>query len=58
MKILTKEEAHKKCEFVYIECDCGFHLALDATYIEQVDDIVMTCPSCLIIDNINTKKIT
>ena len=29
-----------------IECDCGFHLGVDATYLEQVGDIIISCPSC------------
>ena len=29
-----------------IECDCGFHIGLDATYLIQVDDIEIPCPSC------------
>ena len=47
MKILTTEEAFEKCEFVFIEHDCGFHLALDATYLEQVANIVLNCPAYL-----------
>ena len=29
-----------------IECDCGFHIGLDATYLDQVDSIDTMCPSC------------
>ena len=29
-----------------IECDCGFHLGLDATYLDQVGDFICSCPSC------------
>jgi hypothetical protein len=29
-----------------IECDCGFHLGLDATYLDQVGDFEIPCPSC------------
>ena len=35
-----------KVELEVVECDCGFHLGLDATYLEQVGDFVITCPSC------------
>ena len=29
------------------ECTCGFHLAVDATYLEQVGTIIdIPCPSC------------
>lgn len=34
-----------------IECDCGFHIGLDATYLDQVGEIAITCPACkMIID--------
>lgn len=46
MKRLTKEEANEVMELEYVECDCGFHLALDASYLDQVDDIKINCPSC------------
>ena len=29
-----------------IECDCGFHIGIDATFLEQVGDTKITCPSC------------
>lgn len=29
-----------------IECDCGFHIGLDATYLDQVDGIDIQCPNC------------
>jgi len=29
-----------------VECGCGFHLGIDATYLEQVDGIGIKCPSC------------
>ena len=29
-----------------IECDCGFHIGLDATYLFQVNEIEINCPSC------------
>ena len=35
-----------KVELEIIECDCGFHLGLDSTYLDQVADIFMSCPSC------------
>jgi hypothetical protein len=38
-----------KAELELIECDCGFHLAVDSTYIEQVAiSIYLDCPACLI----------
>ena len=29
-----------------IECDCGFHIGLDATYLGQISDFKIKCPSC------------
>lgn len=29
-----------------IECDCGFHLGLDVSYLTQIDDVRVECPSC------------
>lgn len=28
------------------ECECGFHLGIDATYLEQVTPVKIKCPSC------------
>lgn len=28
------------------ECDCGFHVGFDTTFLDQVGDITFTCPSC------------
>lgn len=27
-------------------CECGFHIGIDATYIDQVDKVIMKCPGC------------
>jgi hypothetical protein len=29
-----------------VECDCGYHVGIDATYLEQVGDFLMSCPAC------------
>jgi len=30
-----------------IECQCGFHIGIDETYLEQVKQFVsISCPSC------------
>ena len=29
------------------ECECGFHIGLDSTYIEHVGHIEIECPNCL-----------
>lgn len=36
----------KKYSFEVIECECGFHIGLDATYLDQVADIDIKCPAC------------
>lgn len=46
MKRLTRPEANIRMELEYIECDCGFHLGVDATFVDQVGDFVIKCPSC------------
>lgn len=28
------------------ECQCGFHFAVDCTYLDQVGDVMFDCPSC------------
>lgn len=42
-------------EMEVIECDCGYHLGVDASYLMQVGDFITICPSCK--STINTKKI-
>jgi len=37
-----------------VECDCGYHMGIDATYLDQVDDFIAPCPSCNAL--INTSK--
>jgi hypothetical protein len=34
------------CVISIYQCSCGFHLGLDATYIDQVAEIKIKCPSC------------
>ena len=29
-----------------IECDCGFHLGIDATFLDQLGDLIFDCPVC------------
>ena len=29
-----------------VECDCGYHMGIDATYIDQVEDFKTKCPAC------------
>jgi len=36
-----------KCSLEIVECGgCGFHMGIDATYLEQVDGVDIPCPSC------------
>ena len=49
-KVMTKEEANEKCELVYIETESGFHIALDLTYMEQVEEFKITLPTGEVID--------
>lgn len=45
MKYL-EQVSGKACELEVVECDCGFHLGVDASYLEQVGNTLVTCPSC------------
>jgi len=50
-----KEIKQTDAELLVIECDCGFHLGLDASYLEQVHYIKIACPSCgMVIDSRET----
>ena len=33
-------------ELEVVECDCGYHLGIDATYLLQVEDFITKCPAC------------
>ena len=46
MKRLKSVE-NEQVQLEIVECDCGFHLGVDATYLDQVGDFVIRCPSCL-----------
>lgn len=34
------------CELITIECECGYHMGIDFTFIDQVTDFETLCPSC------------
>lgn len=34
------------CELITIECECGYHMGIDYSYVEQVSDFKTLCPSC------------
>ncbi len=35
-----------KVSLEVFECDCGFHMGLDSSYLDQVGDIEIACPAC------------
>ena len=35
-----------KCEIEVIECDCGYHMGIDSSFLEQVGHFKTRCPSC------------
>lgn len=45
MKRLNSIETDQYSLEVY-ECQCGFHIGLDFTYIDQIGDICVFCPNC------------
>lgn len=45
MKRLSSVE-NDQVQLEIMQCDCGFHLGVDATYLDQVGDFVIECPSC------------
>ena len=45
MKRLDSVETGK-VQLEVVECDCGYHMGVDATYLDQVGDFVTECPSC------------
>ena len=45
MKRLPSIETNK-IQLEVVECDCGYHMGIDATYLNQVGDFITTCPSC------------
>jgi len=43
-KCITEE--NNKYDLEVFECTCGFHMGIDASYLEQFGDIEMDCPAC------------
>jgi hypothetical protein len=35
-----------KISLEVFECRCGFHLGLDASFLDQVKELTIKCPSC------------
>lgn len=50
MKELTQAEAQDKMELVYIEMPSGFHIAIDSTYLDQVEDFKIVLPTGEVLD--------
>jgi hypothetical protein len=53
-EIIPEKEALNKCELLYIETSSGFHIGLDATYLDQEEDFKILLPTG---ELINTKKL-
>jgi len=54
MKRLDSVE-NDQVQLEVIECDCGYHMGIDATYLDQISDFITRCPSCQA--EIDTSKI-
>lgn len=54
MKRLNSIE-NETVQLEVIECDCGYHMGIDATFLDQVGDFKTVCPSCG--KEIDTEKI-
>ena len=57
MKYLSPIETDEY-SLIVIECDCGMHIGLDFSYIDQVNDININCPNCnKIITSLNDEEV-
>lgn len=45
IKLLNPTET-EEYSLEVVECGCGFHIGIDATYLDQVGPIDIECPSC------------
>jgi len=45
MKRLNSVE-NEQVQLEVVECDCGYHMGIDATYLDQVGELVIPCPCC------------
>jgi len=45
MRLLSPVET-EEYSLEVIECGCGFHIGIDASYIDQVGPVDIECPSC------------
>lgn len=45
VKIIDNYDSDR-CSMEVVECQCGYHLGVDASFVEQVGGITTVCPSC------------
>jgi len=45
MKLIGSIETEQFSLTIY-ECGCGFHIGIDNTYMDQVEGVIIECPSC------------
>jgi len=50
-KQLTEEEARDKTEMIYVEMESGFHIAVDHTYMDQVEEFKLLLPTGEVLDS-------
>lgn len=36
----------EQVSLIVVECQCGYHMGIDFSYVDQVRDVVIPCPSC------------
>ena len=56
MTELTQEQVREKCDLIYIEMPSGLHIAIDATYIEQVEHFKVKLPTGEVLNTRKLKK--
>jgi hypothetical protein len=54
LKELSKQEADTTMELIYIQTPSGFHIGIDATYVDQVGDFEIILPT---FEKISTKNL-
>jgi len=45
MKRLQSLE-NSQVQLEVVECNCGYHMGIDVTYLDQVGDFKIACPAC------------
>lgn len=46
MKYLGDTVVKDTASLEVYECECGFHIGIDSSYLEQVAAVTFRCPSC------------